>query len=184
MKEFLLVKAALVVLVTGSEAFVPTTGRTTSRTEVSSVELSMLWRHWIPEESKADFVRDDDDRVNDKTRKLQRQKLQNERVEADAKNLFLGSLLALAIVVAPATSVLAVSGGGLDYAGLDISGQDYSNSNSYKGKDFTQVIAKGANFAKSNLQGCRFYKVRQRKDKDGLFDWLEVFTDPSKRVIL
>jgi hypothetical protein len=32
---------------------------------------------------------------------------------------------------------LAVSGGGLDYAGLDISGQDFSKGN-YKGKDFTQ----------------------------------------------
>ena len=45
----------------------------------------------------------------------------------------------------------AVSGGGLDYAGLDISNQDYSNG-SYKGKDFTQVIAKAATFANSNLQ--------------------------------
>lgn len=31
----------------------------------------------------------------------------------------------------------AVSGGGLDYAGIDISGQDFANGN-YKGKDFTQ----------------------------------------------
>jgi uncharacterized protein YjbI with pentapeptide repeats len=54
---------------------------------------------------------------------------------------------------------LAVSGGGLDYANLDISGQDYSNSKSYKGKDFTQTIAKGTNFSNSNLQGCRFYKA-------------------------
>lgn len=83
----------------------------------------------------------------------------------------------------------AVSGGGLDYAGIDISGQDFSNA-SYKGKDFTQVrilcrayvavwyfkycingtyiansfsraqvLAKATNFAKSNLQGCRFYKA-------------------------
>mmetsp|Transcript_9462 Transcript_9462/g.13623 ORF Transcript_9462/g.13623 Transcript_9462/m.13623 type:complete len:174 (-) Transcript_9462:59-580(-) len=52
----------------------------------------------------------------------------------------------------------AVSGGGLDYAGIDISGQDFSSSN-YKGKDFTQVIAKGTSFAGSNLQGCRFYKA-------------------------
>ena len=53
----------------------------------------------------------------------------------------------------------AVSGGGLDYAGLDISGQDYSNSKTYKGKDFTQTIAQGTNFSGSNLQGCRFYKA-------------------------
>jgi uncharacterized protein YjbI with pentapeptide repeats len=61
------------------------------------------------------------------------------------------------IVVLPQAG-MAVSGGGLDYAGTDISGQNFSNSN-YKGKDFTQVIAKGTNFAKSNLQGCRFYKA-------------------------
>jgi len=52
----------------------------------------------------------------------------------------------------------AVSGGGLDFANLDITGQDFSNKN-YKNKDFTQVIAKGTTFAKSNLQGCRFYKA-------------------------
>ena len=56
-------------------------------------------------------------------------------------------------------SVSAVSGGGLDYANIDISLQDFSNSKSFKGKDFTQTIAKGTNFANSNLQGCRFYKA-------------------------
>mmetsp|Transcript_23223 Transcript_23223/g.32693 ORF Transcript_23223/g.32693 Transcript_23223/m.32693 type:complete len:236 (-) Transcript_23223:124-831(-) len=52
----------------------------------------------------------------------------------------------------------AVSGGGLDYAGIDISNQDFSGA-SYKGKDFTQVIAKNTKFIGSNLQGCRFYKA-------------------------
>lgn len=66
------------------------------------------------------------------------------------------AISALTIATAPS---LAVSGGGLDYAGLDISGQNFSNSKDYKGKDFTQTIAKGANFANSNLQGCRFYKA-------------------------
>eukprot|EP00585_Thalassiosira_rotula_P011281 CAMPEP_0196160082 /NCGR_PEP_ID=MMETSP0910-20130528/46646_1 /TAXON_ID=49265 /ORGANISM="Thalassiosira rotula, Strain GSO102" /LENGTH=229 /DNA_ID=CAMNT_0041425007 /DNA_START=85 /DNA_END=774 /DNA_ORIENTATION=- len=66
------------------------------------------------------------------------------------------SLIGASILLGAATSAFAVSGGGLDYAGLDISGQDYSNGN-YKGKDFTQVLAKATNFAKSNLQGCRFY---------------------------
>lgn len=75
-----------------------------------------------------------------------------------AKNLGLGALLALSLVMVPQAS-LAVSGGGLDYANIDITGQDFSNSNAYKGKDFTQVIAKGTNFAKSNLRGCRFYKA-------------------------
>jgi len=77
----------------------------------------------------------------------------------NAYNFFLTALLAFLFVVigGPVTGAYAVSGGGLDYAGLDITGQDFS-SNNYKGKDFTQVIAKGTNFAKSNLQGCRFYK--------------------------
>ena len=57
------------------------------------------------------------------------------------------------------TPAHAVSGGGLDYAGIDITGQDFSNSKAYKGKDFTQTIAKGTNFSGSNLQGCRFYKA-------------------------
>jgi len=62
--------------------------------------------------------------------------------------------------VASTSPANAVSGGGLDFAGLDISGQDFSNNKkSYKGKDFTQVLAKATNFANSNLQGCRFYKA-------------------------
>ncbi|KAL7570915.1 hypothetical protein ACA910_002548 [Epithemia clementina (nom. ined.)] len=67
------------------------------------------------------------------------------------------STIAAAFCIAAAPA-LAVSGGGLDYAGLDISNQDFSGSN-YKGKDFTQVIARGTKFAGSNLQGCRFYKA-------------------------
>uniref|UniRef100_A0A7S2UUM2 Uncharacterized protein n=1 Tax=Attheya septentrionalis TaxID=420275 RepID=A0A7S2UUM2_9STRA len=69
------------------------------------------------------------------------------------------ALLAAGIFLSTATAAGAVSGGGLDYAGTDISGQDFSNSDSYKGKDFTQVIAKGTSFVKSNLQGCRFYRA-------------------------
>lgn len=134
-----------------TSAFVPQrsfSSRTTSRTD-SSMQLNALWRHWIPE-SKQDFL---DDIKGE--RRIPQEQLQNR--EIDASNFFLGSLLALLLVAAPSTSVLAVSGGGLDFAGTDITGQDFSNQN-YKGKDFTQVIAKGTNFAKSNLQGCRFYK--------------------------
>ena len=58
---------------------------------------------------------------------------------------------AAALFLATAAPVNAVSGGGLDYAGLDISNQDFSKG-TYKGKDFTQVIAKAATFAGSNLQ--------------------------------
>lgn len=73
----------------------------------------------------------------------------------------LAAAAAAVVVVVSGTAMPAgaVSGGGLDYAGLDLSGQDFSNSDSYKGKDFTQTIAKAANFANSNLQGCRFYKA-------------------------
>jgi uncharacterized protein YjbI with pentapeptide repeats len=74
-----------------------------------------------------------------------------------AKPVFLTSLLAAVLAIAP-SAVIAVSGGGLDFAGLDISGQDFSNGD-YKGKDFTQVLARGTNFAKSNMAGCRFYRA-------------------------
>lgn len=53
---------------------------------------------------------------------------------------------------------MAVSGGGLDYANLNISDQDFSQQN-YKGKDFSQVIAKATSFKGSNLIGCRFFKA-------------------------
>ena len=45
---------------------------------------------------------------------------------------------AASILLGAASSAFAVSGGGLDYAGLDITGRDFSNGD-YKGKDFTQV---------------------------------------------
>lgn len=73
-------------------------------------------------------------------------------------SLLLSISLALGLSLSFSQGASAVSGGGLDYAGLDLTGQNFSNGN-YKGKDFTQVIAKGTNFAKSNLQGCRFYKA-------------------------
>jgi hypothetical protein len=91
-------------------------------------------------------------------------------IERGARRAFVQSLIVTCATILIATSASffsfpspssAVSGGGLDFAGLDISGQDFSNKNvnAYKGKDFTQVIAKGTNFAGSNLQGCRFYKA-------------------------
>lgn len=74
--------------------------------------------------------------------------------------LLSGAILGLGLTVATVSPSLAVSGGGLDFAGIDISGQDFSNnSKAYKGKDFTQVLAKATSFAGSNLQGCRFYKA-------------------------
>jgi len=52
------------------------------------------------------------------------------------KNEIAAAVLACCVMVAAAPAQ-AVSGGGLDYAGLDLSGQDFSQGN-YKGKDFTQ----------------------------------------------
>ena len=69
-----------------------------------------------------------------------------------------GISVALAGLVCMPMVCGAVSGGGLDYANIDITGQDFSKGN-YKGKDFTQVIAKNTQFMGSNLQGCRFYKA-------------------------
>jgi uncharacterized protein YjbI with pentapeptide repeats len=53
------------------------------------------------------------------------------------RNTFAAAGLALALTLSTALPCLAVSGGGLDFAGTDISGQDFSGA-SYKGKDFTQ----------------------------------------------
>jgi len=127
------------LLSVSADAFAPAPRKASSNTVAHS-----FWRHWIPETDPIDLP----------FTKLSNQK--QEQLEIDAQRTFLSSCFALLLLL-PFSS-WAVSGGGLDYAGLDISGQDYSNSN-YKGKDFTQVIAKGANFAKSNLQGCRFYKA-------------------------
>lgn len=94
---------------------------------------------------------------------LNRHRLFSHEVQekSEPNSVSVGPVAALALLAATALSAapaVAVSGGGLDYAGLDISGQDFSNGN-YKGKDFTQVLAKATSFAKSNLQGCRFYKA-------------------------
>jgi len=76
------------------------------------------------------------------------------------QSIVAASFLAASVLGSLPTASLAVSGGGLDYANIDITGQDFSKDTmKYKGKDFTQVIAKGTNFAGSNLQGCRFYKA-------------------------
>lgn len=67
---------------------------------------------------------------------------QNEKEQTNQQKLLsVGSsfLLSLAIMTTSAPAI-AVSGGGLDYAGLDLSNQDFSNGN-YKGKDFSQVRA-------------------------------------------
>jgi hypothetical protein len=118
------------------------------------MQLYSLWRHWIPETDFLSVLNDKDPNV---PTKIGQQSLPKSPPSNSSWWPTTTILAAALLVVVPQVG-LAVSGGGLDYAGLDISGQDFSNGN-YKGKDFTQVIAKGTKFAKSNLQGCRFYKA-------------------------
>ena len=47
--------------------------------------------------------------------------------DSAAKSMFLASLLTAVLSIAPQT-VMAVTGGGLDFAGWDISGQDFSTT--------------------------------------------------------
>jgi hypothetical protein len=56
---------------------------------------------------------------------------------SERKLSFLSAAFVAVTLSTAAPAALAVSGGGLDYAGIDISGQDFSNA-IYKGKDFTQ----------------------------------------------
>jgi len=81
----------------------------------------------------------------------------NGHLSMAAAAIFFVAAAAGASVFSP-EAAYAVSGGGLDYASQDISNEDFSNGN-YKGKDFTQVIARNTKFNKSNLQGCRFQKA-------------------------
>lgn len=54
------------------------------------------------------------------------------------RDLFFAGVMG-AVISMTTPAALAVSGGGLDYAGLDISGQNFAHAKSeYKGKDFTQ----------------------------------------------
>jgi hypothetical protein len=125
----------------------------TTLTRQQPSTLHSFWRQWIPE---TDFM----DMLGDDVHQEARRELARARTSSVAP--FLQTTLMavmLGFLVAIPQAGMAVSGGGLDYAGTDISGLDFSNSNAYKGKDFTQVIAKGTKFSKSNLQGCRFYKA-------------------------
>ena len=58
------------------------------------------------------------------------------RVGQACASIAAAACIALSTVGTPLPA-MAVSGGGLDFAGLDISNQDFSKTN-YKGKDFTQ----------------------------------------------
>jgi len=84
----------------------------------------------------------------------------NERLSESLRKCMATASLMFTVLASSsfAPPAFAVSGGGLDYANLDLTAQDFSNGN-YKGKDFTQIIAKGTTFEGSNLIGCRFYKA-------------------------
>lgn len=89
-----------------------------------------------------------------KTQKQQATDDNNKSLEAPQKFKLPAGIAAVALAVAfsPAAS-FAVSGGGLDYAGIDISGQDFSNGN-YKGKDFTQGMLYLKRFALRDREAC------------------------------
>lgn len=135
----------------------------------NSLTLNSCWRHWIPESNGLRDVFWTPSNERDEasilfptpfTSPLQNQSFSTESPLSLSllQTSLMTACLALVLLTIPQPGA-AVSGGGLDYAGTDISGQDFSISNAYKGKDFTQVIAKGTNFRNSNLQGCRFYKA-------------------------
>ncbi|CAM9730127.1 unnamed protein product [Chrysoparadoxa australica] len=73
-----------------------------------------------------------------------------------------GVLLSFAPLCTPPPTALAISGGGLDYAGLNLKEKDFSKG-SYKGKDFSGVIAKAVHFNGSDLRGSRFFKADLEK---------------------
>ena len=155
----LLLAYSFLLLRSRTDAFVLPSHPTRTLSKTTTTSLNSLWRHWIPTsdvwgfDDKITSLKEHDDNDDDNDDGKEGVTVS----DSAAKSMFLASLLTAVLSIAPQT-VMAVSGGGLDFAGLDISGQDFSNNN-YKGKDFTQVLAKGTSFAKSNLQGCRFYKA-------------------------
>jgi len=166
-------------LATGAEAFVSQS----PSTKVVDTKLNALWRNWIPQSTDFVDLMVGDENVSREFVVAQPldendvgAAIPHERTAASlvvsktnaataapsSKNPrgagFWAATATAAIVCASCSFVpssFAVSGGGLDYAGIDISNQDFSNQN-YKGKDFTQVLARNTNFAGSNLAGCRF----------------------------
>lgn len=57
------------------------------------------------------------------------------------------------------TQVLAVSGGGYDYATKDLKGESFVGK-VLKEKDFTQCDASGVSFKGAELRGSRFYRAK------------------------
>ena len=166
------------------QAFVPQSPATTSAVGADT-QLNALWRHWIPQtadmmdlmvdkkNSNREFVvaepLDENDVGLPATEKRTVSLVSTSKEASSSSSAsnyerspsFWAATTAAALFVASSALVpvsLAVSGGGLDFAGLDISNQDFSKGD-YKGKDFTQVLARNTNFAGSNLFGCRMPKA-------------------------
>lgn len=139
-------------------------------------QLNALWRNWIPqtvdmmdlvagpedEQNRREIVVSeplDESEIGIPATKRRSVSLLSKPKEASRSFNIKSTLFATSVALFTFVQAsFAVSGGGLDFAGLDISNQDFSKGN-YKGKDFTQVLARNTNFAGSNLQGCRFPKA-------------------------
>ena len=176
-------------LASSADAFVPQSSTTRVFNSNSNTKLNALWRNWIPqttdvmdlmvgqrqENERREFVivgepLDENDVASSTSTSTSTAARKRERTvslvsDASCANANFGfgfwataTAAALLVAFAAVPSSFAVAGGGLDYAGIDISNQDFSKGN-YKGKDFTQVLARNTNFAGSNLAGCRFPKA-------------------------
>ena len=180
-KTVLLIVLALAS--SGAEAFAVPPVTTVSKADAPT-QLNALYQNWIPRTTAfADVLMDESKRNSKNTAETVASSAETEDsdvpttatplvsrtvrdpaaadpVPSPRGSSFWAATAAAALVVMAALPQmsLAVSGGGLDFAGLDISNQDFSNGN-YKGKDFTQVLARNTNFAGSNLVGCRFPKA-------------------------
>lgn len=175
-------------LSTSAEAFVASPLTVSKSNTAATMQLNALYQNWVPKTTDfadlmvsgnkgypqtAGFVVTEEEPsssshgepVARKTRTiglLSRTKTEEARAPPPSRGpgfwaVSTAAALLVAFAALPQASV-AVSGGGLDFAGLDISNQDFSNSN-YKGKDFTQVLARNTNFSGSNFAGCRFPKA-------------------------
>lgn len=81
-------------------------------------------------------------------------------------------LVTSALVIVPCYSfseVLAVSGGGKDFATKDLTDVDFTGKSEI-GKDFTQCDAAGVSFKNAVLSGSRFYRSNL-KETDFTVSW-------------
>ena len=83
-------------------------------------------------------------------------------------------LVASALVISPCYSfsdVLAVSGGGKDFATKDLKDTDFTGK-SEVGKDFTQCDAAGVSFKNAVLSGSRFYRSNLKEADFSVWNWV------------